>query len=68
MDQTSVYLCLLWIAVGLARPQESEDAKTRCASFFQGQTIPGLDERIKERLEIDTETENQWKTQHLTYK
>merc|ERR1712203_1070992 len=67
MDQTSIYFCLVWIAIALARPQESEDAETRCASFFQGQTIP-LDERIKERLEIDTETENQWKTQHLTYK
>ena len=32
-------MCLVWIALALARPQESEDAKTRCASFFQGMAI-----------------------------
>ena len=41
---------------------------TTCTAIFQGQTIPGLNERIKERFEIDTETENQWKTEYLTYK
>ena len=39
MDQTSIYICLVWIALALAKPQESEDAKTRCASFFQGMAI-----------------------------
>jgi hypothetical protein len=39
MGQTSIYICLVWIALALAKPQESEDAKTRCASFFQGMAI-----------------------------
>ena len=68
MNQTSIYVCLVWIVAALAAPQEPEDAKTKCDSFFEGQAIPGLDETIKERFEIDTETENQWKTEYLTYK
>ena len=39
MDQTSIYVCLVWIAVALSRAQESEDAKIRCASFFQGMAV-----------------------------
>ena len=54
-------LILIWYPLPL------EKSITRIA-IFQGQTIPGLNERIKERFEIDTETENQWKTEYLTYK
>ena len=67
MDQTSIYLLLAWITIVLARPQESEDPRTQCTSYYPGKAIPGLD-KIKESFQIDTETENLWKTEHLTYK
>jgi hypothetical protein len=67
MDQTSIYLLLAWITIVCARPQESEDPRTQCTSYYPGKAILGL-EGIKESLQIDTETENLWKTEHLTYK
>ena len=68
MDQTSIYLLLAWVTIVLARPQESENPKKLCSSYHPGEAIPGLDDKIKESLQIDTETENLWKTEHLTYK
>ena len=78
MDQTNIYLLLLaWITIVLARPQESEesllsrifteDPRTQCTSYYPGKAIPGIG-TIKESFQIDTETENLWKTEHLTYK
>ena len=67
MDQTSIYLLLAWITIVLARPQESEDPRTQCTSYYPGKAIPGLD-TIKKSFQIDTETENLWKTEHFTYK
>ena len=68
MAQTSIYLLLAWIIIVLARTQESEDPKILCSSYYPGKAIPGLGDRIKENFQIDTETENLWKTEHLTYK
>ena len=51
-----------------ARPQESEDPKTQCSSYFPGEPIPGLDDAIKMKLQINATTENLWKNEHLTYK
>ena len=51
----------------LARPQESEDLKIQCSSYFHGEAIPGLNNRIKEKLQINTTTENLWKNDYLTY-
>ena len=41
MDQTSIYLLLAWVTIVLARPQESEDPRTQCASYYPGKAIPG---------------------------
>ena len=67
MDQTSIYFLLVWVTIVLARPQESEDPKI-CSSYYPGKAIPGLDDKVKKSRQIDTETENLWKTEHLTYK
>ena len=67
MDHTSIYLLLAWVTIVLARPQESEDPKI-CSSYYPGKAIPGLDDKVKKSFQIDTETENLWKTEHLTYK
>ena len=50
-----------------ARPQESEDSKTQCSSYFPGEPIPGLDEAIKTYFRINATTENLWKNEHLTF-
>ena len=52
----------------MARPQESEDTKLQCSAFYTGKDIPRLNDEIKERFQIDSRTENRWKTKHLTYK
>ena len=63
MDQTSIYLFLAWVTIVLARPQESEDRRKQCTSYYPGEDIPGLD-----GLKIDTKTKNLWKTEYLSYK
>ena len=68
MDQTSIYLLLAWVTIVLARPQESEDPNILCSSYYPGKAIPGLDDKIKKSFQVDKETENLWKTEHLTYK
>ena len=50
------------------RPQESEDLKTQCKSYFTGEPIPGLDDTIKMKFQINAATEYLWKNEHLTYK
>ena len=65
MDQTSIYLLLAWVTIVLGRPQVSEDPRTQCTSYYPGEDIPGLDDKIRERLKIDI---NLWKTENLTYK
>ena len=41
MDQTRIYLLLAWVTIVLSRPQESEDPRTQCASYYPGKAIPG---------------------------
>lgn len=68
MDQNRIYVFLAWITIAMARPQESEDTKLQCSAFYTGKDIPRLNDEIKERFQIDSKTENRWKTKHLTYK
>ena len=69
MDQTRIYLFLAWVTIVLARPQESEDPENpQCTSYYPGEDIPGLDDKTRERLKIDTKTKNLWKTEYLSYK
>ena len=67
MDQRSIYIFLAWFTIVVARPQELEDAKNLCSTYFPGKPLP-LEDEIKERLQIDTETENLWKKEFLTYR
>ena len=68
MDQKSIYFFLAWIAIAFARPQESEELKTLCSSYFPGEPIPGLTDAIKTNFQINATTENLWKKENLTYK
>ena len=68
MDQTSVYLFLAWVTIVLARPQESEDPSKQCTSYYPGEDIPGLDDKILKNLKIDRKTKNLWKSEYLNYK
>jgi hypothetical protein len=68
MDQTSIYLFLAWVTIVLARPQESEDPRAQCTLYYPSEDIPGLDDKISERLKIDTKTKHLWKTEYLSYK
>ena len=52
----------------LASPQESEDVKAQCSSYFPGEPIPGLNDTIKTGFQINAATEDLWKNEHLTYK
>ena len=48
---------------------ESKDLKNQCSSYFAEETsIPGLDDTIKIKLQVNETTEYQWKNEHLTYK
>ena len=68
MDQKNIYFFLAWIAVAFARPQESEELKTLCSSYFLGEPIPVLTDAIKTNFQINATTENLWKKENLTYK
>ena len=68
MDHNRIFVFLAWITLAIARPQESEDTKLRCSAFYIAKDIPRLNDEIKERFQIDSRTENRWKTNHLTYK
>ena len=50
------------------RPQEYEDLKTQCSSYFTGEPLPGLDDKIKRKFQINAATVYLWKNEHLTYK
>ena len=67
MDQFRCSIFLAWFSIVLARPQELEDTKRQCSSYFPGEPLPLKDE-IKERLQINAETENLWKKEFLTYR
>ena len=68
MDQKSIYFFLAWTAIAFARPQESEEPKNLCSSYFPGEPIPGLTDAIKTKIQINAATENMWKKEHLTFK
>ena len=68
MDQKSIYFFLAWIAITFARTQESEEQKNLCSSYFPGQPIPGLNDAIKTKFQINARKENLWKKEHLTFK
>ena len=46
---------------------ESEDLN-QCSSYFPGEPIPGLDDAIKMKSQINKTTEYLWKNEYLTYK
>ena len=68
MDQNRIYFFLTWIAIAFARPQEPEELKTLCSSYFPDEPIPVLTDAIKTNLQINATTENLWKKENLTYK
>ena len=68
MDQNRIYFFLAWIAIAFARPQESEELKTLCSSYFPDEPIPVLTDAIKKNFQINATTENLWKKENLTYK